>query len=155
MYSHMTWLWSYGSWIYNYLCNQCLSSLKLWVKYVNIQVQFTIKWYKMLSRKKGWDSQVRFFMFVWIENLVGISSLVVLNLSMNELDDISYMPSMVSLKILNLNNNHVSINKLHVITFIRYVSRITFIRYVSRITFIRYVSVITFISSWSKDWKAK
>jgi predicted Rdx family selenoprotein len=23
--------WSYGSWIYNYLCNQCLSSLKLWV----------------------------------------------------------------------------------------------------------------------------
>jgi hypothetical protein len=23
------WLWSYGSWIYNYLCNQCLSPLKL------------------------------------------------------------------------------------------------------------------------------
>jgi len=22
---------SYGSWIYNYLCNQCLSSQKLWV----------------------------------------------------------------------------------------------------------------------------
>ena len=22
-------LWSYGSWIYNYLCNQCLSPLKL------------------------------------------------------------------------------------------------------------------------------
>jgi hypothetical protein len=22
--------WSYGSWIYNYLCNQCLSPLKLW-----------------------------------------------------------------------------------------------------------------------------
>jgi hypothetical protein len=28
-----TWLsWSYGSWIYNFLCNQCLSSLKLWVR---------------------------------------------------------------------------------------------------------------------------
>jgi len=26
-----TWSWSYGSWIYNYLCNQCLSPLKLWV----------------------------------------------------------------------------------------------------------------------------
>ena len=26
------WSWSYGSWIYNYLCNQCLSSLKLWVR---------------------------------------------------------------------------------------------------------------------------
>ena len=34
---------------------------------------------------------------------------------MNELDDISYMPSMVSLKILNLNNNHVSMNKLHTV----------------------------------------
>ena len=25
-----SWSWSYGSWIYNYLCNQCLSPLKLW-----------------------------------------------------------------------------------------------------------------------------
>ena len=24
------WLWSYGSWIYNYLCNPCLSPLTLW-----------------------------------------------------------------------------------------------------------------------------
>ena len=24
--------WSYGSWIYNYLCNQCLSQVKLWVR---------------------------------------------------------------------------------------------------------------------------
>jgi hypothetical protein len=23
-----SWTWSYGSWIYNYLCNQCLSPLK-------------------------------------------------------------------------------------------------------------------------------
>ena len=27
-----SWLWSYGSWINNYLCNQCLSPLKLWVR---------------------------------------------------------------------------------------------------------------------------
>ena len=27
----LSWLWSYGSWIYNYLCNQCQPSLKLWV----------------------------------------------------------------------------------------------------------------------------
>ena len=26
------WPWSYGSWIYNYLCNQCLSPQKLWVR---------------------------------------------------------------------------------------------------------------------------
>ena len=24
--------WSYGSWIYNYLCNQCVSQLTLWVR---------------------------------------------------------------------------------------------------------------------------
>ena len=27
-----SWLWSHGSWIYNYLCNRCLSSLTLWVR---------------------------------------------------------------------------------------------------------------------------
>ena len=27
-----SWSWSYGSWIYKYLCNQCLSPLKLWVR---------------------------------------------------------------------------------------------------------------------------
>ena len=27
-----SWLWSCGSWIYNYLCNQCLSPLTLWVR---------------------------------------------------------------------------------------------------------------------------
>ena len=31
LYSGSILLWSYGSWIYNYLCNQCISSLKLWV----------------------------------------------------------------------------------------------------------------------------
>jgi hypothetical protein len=28
----MSWPWSYGSWIYNYLFNQCLSPLTLWVR---------------------------------------------------------------------------------------------------------------------------
>jgi hypothetical protein len=27
---HVWWSWSYGSWIYNYRCNQCLLPLKLW-----------------------------------------------------------------------------------------------------------------------------
>ena len=27
-----SWSWMYGSWIYNYLCNQCLSPLMLWVR---------------------------------------------------------------------------------------------------------------------------
>jgi hypothetical protein len=31
-FNGLSWLWSYGSWIYNYLCNQCLSPLTLWVR---------------------------------------------------------------------------------------------------------------------------
>jgi hypothetical protein len=27
-----SWWWSYGNWIYNDLCNQCLSPLTLWVR---------------------------------------------------------------------------------------------------------------------------
>ena len=27
-----SWSWSYGCWIYNYLCNQSLSPLRLWVR---------------------------------------------------------------------------------------------------------------------------
>ena len=27
-----SWSWSYGSWIYNYLCNQCLSPPSLWFR---------------------------------------------------------------------------------------------------------------------------
>jgi hypothetical protein len=30
--SGSSWSWSYCSWIYNYLFNQCLSPLKLWVR---------------------------------------------------------------------------------------------------------------------------
>jgi hypothetical protein len=26
------WSWLYGSWIYNYLCNRCLSPLMMWVR---------------------------------------------------------------------------------------------------------------------------
>ena len=28
-----SWPWSYGSWIYNYPCNQCISPLMLWVRF--------------------------------------------------------------------------------------------------------------------------
>jgi hypothetical protein len=36
----------YGSWIYNYLCNQCLSSLKLWIRILLIArfTQYSIMW---------------------------------------------------------------------------------------------------------------
>jgi hypothetical protein len=38
-----SWSWSYGSWIYNYICNQCLSPLTLWVRILGITVSSTNK----------------------------------------------------------------------------------------------------------------
>ena len=36
-----SWPWSYGSWIYIYLCNQCLSPLMLWVR-ISIRERCTL-----------------------------------------------------------------------------------------------------------------
>ena len=35
-----SWPWSYGRWIYNYLCNQCLSLLMLWIR-ISIRARCT------------------------------------------------------------------------------------------------------------------
>ena len=40
IYLGPSWPWSYGSWIYNYLCNQCLSPLMLWVR-ISIRARHT------------------------------------------------------------------------------------------------------------------
>ena len=41
-----SWSWLYGSWIYNCLCNQCLSPLKLWVwtPFMARCTQYNIMW---------------------------------------------------------------------------------------------------------------
>ena len=36
-----SWPWSYCSWIYNYLCNQCLSPLMLWARKISIGARCT------------------------------------------------------------------------------------------------------------------
>jgi hypothetical protein len=36
----LSWPWSYGSWIYNYLCNQCISPLMLWAR-ISIRARCT------------------------------------------------------------------------------------------------------------------
>ena len=44
-----SWSWSYGSWIYNYLCNKCLSPLTLWV-WILLMARCTrnnIMWYSL------------------------------------------------------------------------------------------------------------
>jgi phage gp36-like protein len=39
-----SWPWSYGSWICNYLCNQCLSPLILWVRIlIRVRCNYVIK----------------------------------------------------------------------------------------------------------------
>jgi len=40
LYRGPSWLWLYCSWIYNYLCNQCLSPLMLWV-WISIRARCT------------------------------------------------------------------------------------------------------------------
>jgi hypothetical protein len=48
-YQRPSWSWSYGSLIYNYLCNQCLSPLTLWVR-IPLMVRCTpynIMWYSL------------------------------------------------------------------------------------------------------------
>jgi hypothetical protein len=46
--SGQTWSWSYGSWIYNYKCNQYISPLKSWVRtpFMAGCTDFIITWYK-------------------------------------------------------------------------------------------------------------
>jgi hypothetical protein len=41
--------WWYGSWIYNYLCNQCLSPLKLWVRtpFMTRCTRYNIMWWSL------------------------------------------------------------------------------------------------------------
>ena len=54
-----SWLWTYGSWIYNYLCNQCLSPLKLWVR-----IPFMascIRYIKLCNKDCQWLATGRWF----------------------------------------------------------------------------------------------
>jgi len=44
-----SWSWTYGSWIYNYMCNQCPSPLKLWFRtqFMARCTWFNIMWYSL------------------------------------------------------------------------------------------------------------
>jgi hypothetical protein len=49
-----SWPWSYGSWIYNFLCNQCLSPLMLWVR-ISIRARCTTLCHKVCQwLATGW-----------------------------------------------------------------------------------------------------
>ena len=46
IYEWLLWSWSNSSWIYNYLCNQCLSLLMLWI-WISIRERCTSSWDKV------------------------------------------------------------------------------------------------------------
>ena len=50
------WSWSYGSWVYKYLCNQCLSPLMLWVR-ILIRARCTT----LCDKVYQWLATVRWF----------------------------------------------------------------------------------------------
>ena len=58
------WSWSYGSWVYIYLCNQCLSPLKLWV-WIPFMMRCT--WYNIMwwSLSVTCDRSVVFSGYSW------------------------------------------------------------------------------------------
>jgi hypothetical protein len=53
------WSWSYGSWIYNYLCNQCLSPLMLRVR-ISIRARCT----SLCDKVCQWAATVGGFLWV-------------------------------------------------------------------------------------------
>ena len=56
LYRGPSWLWLYCSWIYNYLCNQCLSPLMLWV-WISIKARCTT----LCDKVCQWLATGRFF----------------------------------------------------------------------------------------------
>jgi hypothetical protein len=50
--------WSYGSWIYNCLCNQCLSPLLLWIR---IPFMGKSTWYNIYDKVCQWLTAGRWF----------------------------------------------------------------------------------------------
>jgi hypothetical protein len=59
MITSNSWPWSYGSWIYDYLCNQCLSPLMLWVR-ISIRTRCTTLCDKVCQwlAHNSWTSKV-------------------------------------------------------------------------------------------------
>ena len=57
-----SWPWMYGTWIYNYLCNLCLSPLTLWVRIplMAMCTQYNIKLVSDLQHVGGFFQVLRF-----------------------------------------------------------------------------------------------
>jgi hypothetical protein len=56
VFKGLSWPWLYGSWIYNYLCNQCLSTLMLWVR-----MSIRVRWTTLCDKVCQWLATGRWF----------------------------------------------------------------------------------------------
>ena len=88
-----SWSWSYVSWIYNYLCNQCLSPIKLWV--------WTRSWRGVLDTTLC-DEVCQWLATGWWFSL-GTS---VSSTNKTDRHDITEILLKVALNTINLNQNH-------------------------------------------------
>jgi hypothetical protein len=73
-YEGASWAWSYGSWIGNNLCSQCLSPLKLWV-FIPLMAKCTR--YNIMWQVCQWLTACRWYKFVSDLRHVGGTSLSV------------------------------------------------------------------------------
>jgi hypothetical protein len=89
-----SWLWSYDSWIYNYLCILCLSPLKLWVRIPLRRGVQVIKFVSDLRQVGGFLRALRFSPPIKLTDITEILWKVVL--------------STISLNIIILFNRHIS-----------------------------------------------
>jgi hypothetical protein len=55
------WSWSYGSWIYNYLRNRCLSSLMLWAVADTTLCDTVCQWYNIM----WYDTVCQWYNIMW------------------------------------------------------------------------------------------
>jgi hypothetical protein len=60
VYKRPSWVWSYGSWSYNYLCNQCQSPLTVWVR---IRLMTMCTWHNNYAMKFVTDLRRDYFNF--------------------------------------------------------------------------------------------
>ena len=86
--------WSYGSWIYNYLCNQFLSRLMLWVR-ISIRARCTT----LCDKVCRWLAIGR-----WFSPGTPVSST-----NKTDRDDITEIVLKVALNIINQTNNNISV----------------------------------------------
>jgi hypothetical protein len=90
LYEGLSWPWSDGSWIYNYLCNQYLSPLMLWVR-ISIRARCTILCEKICQ----WLVTGRGFLWVLTDISWKVASclfvyLMVFNATFNNISAISW-----------------------------------------------------------------